>query len=153
MARRTKREMEKMNNFCRLYLLSNKLDPHAAYEEMVKEHLGSGQMIPYYIKGIKDFINVSQELAAELNYKERMKKKDQERQSEKETIINYIMNISKEDINKIWKEYNKKVTHSEKLNIVDVHMCIHTDDMKESYIDQSTINTFTKIYNDQLQPV
>lgn len=151
MARRTKREMEKMNNFCRLYLLSNKLDPHAAHEEMVKEHLTSGTMIPYYIKGVKDFIQVSQELAVELNRKEQMKKADKERFEAKETIARFILKLTKEEVYSLYKEYKDKVSNSHKLVLIDVYHLKAAEDFKNEYIDQQMINAFTQIYRDQLQ--
>ena len=79
MARRNKREMELMKNDVTFYLLENKLDPHKAHEAMIKEYLESGQPIPYYIKGIKDFIKISQQLAIELDRKEQSETNDRVR--------------------------------------------------------------------------
>lgn len=152
--RRNKRDMQRMENEVRLYLLSNKLDPHAAYDEMVKDYLTTGQSIPYYIKGIKDFIKVSQVLAVELNRKEQMKKADREQAEQKEIIINYMLNLSKEDIKGIYKKYKDKVSHSDKLVIIDMYNLIWSDykpDKKD--INQHEINVFSRIYNDSLQPV
>lgn len=77
--RRTKREIELMKNECTYYLLQTKLDPHKAYDLYIKEYLENGLQLEYYIKGIKDFINVSQELAVKLKHKEAMKKSDKEK--------------------------------------------------------------------------
>ncbi len=146
MSRRTKKDMELMESEVRYYLLQTNNDPHAAHEKMIKEYLTSNQSIPYYIKGVKDFIKVSQQLAIELNRKEQMAKKDKERYEQKETIINYILSLSLEDIKTIYKQYKDNVTHSDKLNIVDVYNLIYSNDMQEKYINQSIINTFSTIY-------
>jgi hypothetical protein len=154
MARRTKREMELMKNDVTFYLLENKLDPHRAHEAMIKEHLESGQPIPYYIKGVKDFIKISQQLAIELDRKEKMAKRDREKAEQKETIINYILNLSKDEIKDIYKKYKDAVSHSDKLVLHDVYVMKYTDyEMSKKDIDQHMINVFTRIYNEQLQPV
>lgn len=149
-SRRTKNELAKMNNEVRLYLFQTNLDYYKAYDLFIKDHLENNMQLPYYIKGIKDFKAVSEEMAVELNRKDQMAKKDQQRAEAKEIIIQYILNLSKDDVKMIWKEYKDKVNHTDKLNIVDITSCILNDEMKEAYINQSTINTFTKIYHDQL---
>jgi hypothetical protein len=149
MARRTKREMELMKNDVRYYLLQTNLNAHAAHEMMIKECLTSGNPIPYYIKGVNDFIKVSQELALELNRKEQMRKADKARYEAKETIINYILNLTVEEAKSIYKEYKDIVSHTDKLNLVTVCNCLFTGELTENEIDQSTINTFTTIYKDK----
>lgn len=152
MARRTKREMEKMNNECRLYLFQTGLNYHKAYDLFVKDHLENGLQLPYYIKGIKDFKEVSEELAVELNKKEFMKKQDQQRAAAKDEIKKYIINLSKEDIKAIYKAYKDNVSHSDKLVIVDMYTTIWSDyKLTEKDIDQHMINVFSNIYRDQLQ--
>lgn len=145
MARRTKQEMEQMRLDVRYYLYQTNNNPHAAFDLMIKEHLHSGQSMPFYIKSIKDFIKVSQELALELGRKEQMAKRDKELAMAKESVISYIMNLSKEDIKSIYRNHKDSVTHSQKLVLHDVYMMIHSDDMQEKYINQSTINVFSKI--------
>lgn len=150
--RRTKRDMESMQLECRYYLLQSNNDPHKAYDNFIKYHLENKIILPYYIKGIKDFIKVSQQVAIELNRKEQMKQSDRERTEEKEEIINYILNLSKDDIKAIYKQYKDKVSHSDKLVIHDVYFTIWSNyEITKKDIDQHTINVFTNIYNDQLQ--
>lgn len=152
MARRTKREMELMNGDVRYYLLQTNNDYHKAHELMIKEYLESHQPIPYYIKGVKDFIKVSQELALELNRKEQMAKRDKEQYDRKQEIINYIMSLSTNEMKAIYKEYKDIVRNSDKLVLHMVYMAIYNNDLKEKDIDQHTINVFTEIYQDkQLQ--
>lgn len=146
MSRRTKQDMNLMESEVRYYLLQTNNNPHLAHEKMIKEHLENAQPIPYYIKGVKDFIKVSQQLAIELNRKEQMNKKDKERYEQKETIINYILSLSLDEIKTIYKTYKDNVTHSDKLNLHEVYMMIHSNDLHEKYIDQSIINTFSTIY-------
>lgn len=150
--RRTKRELEQMENEITSYLLQNKLDPHKAHEAMIKEYLESHQPIPYYIKGVKDFIKVSQKLAVKLNRKEQMKKTDRERAEQQDEIKEYIMSISKEEAKKIYRQYKDKVTHQEKIILIDVYICKNGNDFLKSYIDQPMINLFGKIYNESFKP-
>lgn len=149
MARRTKREMELMNDDCRYYLLQTNNDPHKAHELMVKEHLTSAQMIPYYIKGVKDFTTVSQELANEWNRKEQMKKSDKARFEQKETIINFIINLTVEEMKSIYKEYKDNVCHADKLSLMNVYNFKAMNDFNVKDIDQPIINAFKTIYTDK----
>jgi hypothetical protein len=152
MTRRTKRDMELMKDDCIYYLLQTKNDPHKAYDLFIKEHLESKQMIPYYIKGIKDFNKVSEELAVKLNQKEQMKKADQQRYEDKQTIINFIISLTDKETYKLYKEYKDKIVNSDKLVLVDVYNMKAAEDFQEKYIDQHMINVFTPIYKESLQP-
>lgn len=152
MTRRTKREMQKMNNEVRLYLLQTGLNYHKAYDLFIKDHLENTFHMPYYIKGIKDFKTVSEEMAVEMNRKEQMAKKDQQRAAEKDNIKGYVLNLSKEDIKAIYKEYKDQVSQSDKLVLTEVYMMKWSDcELTEKDIDQHTINVFSRIYKDQLQ--
>jgi hypothetical protein len=146
--RRTKLEMDKMRNTCTAYLLQTKLDPHKAYDLYIKEYLENGLQLEYYIKGIKDFIKVSQELKVKLKHKEAMRKADKEKFKKQETIKNYILNLTKEEIKDIYKQYKDKVSHAEKLELVNLVNFIYYGDMQEKYINNIMINLFAKIYND-----
>lgn len=149
MARRTKHDMELMKGDCIYYLLQTNNDAHKAYDLFIKEHLEAAQSIPYYIKGIKDFISVSQELAIEWNRKEQMKKADKQRYEQKEVIINYIDNLTFDEMKTIYKEYKDTVTHSDKLVLMDVYMLKGNNDFKTKDIDQQMINVFQNIYRDK----
>jgi hypothetical protein len=113
--RRNKNDMRLMENECTYYLLQTGNNPHKAYDLFIKEHLESNQTFPYYVKGMKDFLKVSQDLAIKLNQKEQMKKADQNRVEQKEIIIKFIMDLSATETYKLYKEYKDKVTQSEKL--------------------------------------
>lgn len=148
MTRRTKREMELMKDDVTYYLLQTKLKAHQAHELMIEEYLTSGTPIPYYIKGVKDFIKVAQELAIQLNRKELMAKKEQERANQQEIIIDYIMNLTTEEMKVIYSTYKNSVSHSDKLVLNDVYLMIYSNDLDKKYVDQHIINVFSIIYND-----
>jgi hypothetical protein len=151
MARRTKREMELMKGDVTYYLLQTNNEPHKAYDLFIKEHLESGEWLPYYIKGNKDFIQVSQELAVELNRKDQMKKADKEKYESKQTIIKFIMDTTVQEMKEIYKQYKDKVSQSDKLVLHEVYSMKFQNEYKEKYIDQHTINVFQTIYR-ELQP-
>ena len=108
MKRRNKNDMERMKSDCRYYLLQTNNKPQTAFELMVKEHLESGQSIPYYIKDIKDFIKVSQDLALELGRIEQMNKKDQEKANYKESVKKQILSLSVSNMKEIYNLFKKK---------------------------------------------
>jgi hypothetical protein len=152
MARRTKREMELMKDDATYYLLQTNNDHHKAYDLFIKEHLEVGQSLPYYIKSNKDFLIVSQELAIEWNRKEQMKKADKERFESKQTVINFIINLSVNELKEIYKQYKDNVPQSDKLVLMDVYMMKAGNDFQEKYIDQQMINVFQTIYREIKQP-
>lgn len=141
--RRTKTELLQMENTCKLYLLEVKNDPHKAYDNFIKENLISG--LPYYIKGIKDFIKVSQILAVELNRVDQMKKADKQRAASKEEIINKILSLSLEEIKSIYKEYKDKGTNADKLILVDMYHLKNNNELNKKAIDERMINTFSNL--------
>ncbi|ALS22267.1 hypothetical protein [Paenibacillus naphthalenovorans] len=118
--RRTKRDIENMRHECTMYLLQYKLDPHKAFEAMVKDCLISGQSIPYYIKGIKDFIRVSEELKVKLSRTEKEEEKEQ-----KENPIDKLKKITPEqykaEIMPIFKQQTDKEI---KISLVNLWQCI-----------------------------
>src|SRR5690606_18662847 len=105
---------------------------------------------PYYIKGMKDFLQVSQELAVELNRVDQMKKKDREYKASQDTIKEYVLGLSKNDIKSIYSVYKDKVTQSEKLILVDIYTLIYNECLDDKCINQSCINLFRRIH-DELQ--
>lgn len=153
MTRRTKQDMEFMKNDCIYYLLQTNNDYHKAYDLFIKEHLENGKTLPYYIKGNKDFLFVSQQLAVEWNRKEQMDNKNKEIAEKKDVIINYILNMSKDEIKAIYKQYKNEVSPSEKIILVDVYTLIFNDAIEERNIGQNYINLFDTIYQEQLQTV
>jgi superfamily I DNA and/or RNA helicase len=150
--RRNKRDMELMKDDCTYYLLQTKNDYRKAYDLFIKDHLENKRMIPYYVKGIKDFLKISEELAIKLNQKEQMKKADKQRYEDKQTIVNFIMNLTVEEMKVIYKQYKDIVSKSDKLVLHEVYFFKYENEFQEKHIDQHVINVFTPIYKESLQP-
>ena len=140
MSRRTKQEMESMRNFVKLDLLANKNDPHKAFESMIKEYLEDGKQIPHYIKGIKDYIKMSE--SEEMQYLFNRKKKEDESNNNRIKVENDIKSMSIETMKTIYRTYKDKVSHYHKLNLHDVYMMIYHNDF-HGFSDEH-INTFTE---------
>lgn len=146
MARRTKEEMFKMKNDVTYYLLQTKLDPHSAHELMIKEYLGSGKMIPYYIKGVKDFINVSQDLALELKKEELMRKKDKEEFKQKQDIVSHILKLSLDELKQIYKESKNKIPKYEFLELHSLLVIKAVEgEIKKNDLNDILVNFFKRI--------
>ncbi|MGE7840740.1 hypothetical protein ACQKNX_08105 [Lysinibacillus sp. NPDC093712] len=146
MTRRTKEEMFRMKNDITYYLLQTKLNPHNAHELMIKEHLESGRMIPYYIKGVKDFISVSQDLALELNKEELMRKKDKEQYKQKQDTVSYILELSLEEIKQIYKESKNKIPKHEFLELHTLLMIKAVEgEVKKNDVNTTLVNLFQRI--------
>lgn len=146
MARRTKEEMQRMKSDATYYLLQVKLDPHTAHELMVKECLENNRPIPYYIKGVKDFIGVSQELAVILNKEELMSKKEKAKFTQKNEIINHIVGLSLAEIKEIYKEYKSKIAKHEYMELHTLLLIKGVEgEIKKSDVNDVIINLFSKI--------
>lgn len=148
MSRRSKRDMELMKLDVRYYLLQTNNNYHKAYDLFLKDYLTRGEMLPYYIKGMKDFLNESQVLALELNRMDQMNKRDREIQLDKNKVIDYIMSMSIEDIKHIYKAYKNDVSSSDKLILHDMYMMIYSNELDVKHISESTIRLFRMIMND-----
>jgi len=68
MVRRTKEQLNQASRLIKLYLSDTQNDPHNAWDEYIKFYLVSGQSLPTFINGIKDFIKVSKEYQKEFEY-------------------------------------------------------------------------------------
>lgn len=148
MSRRSKRDMELMKLDVRYYLLQTNNNYHKAYDLFVKDYLTRGKMLPYYIKGIKDFLNESQVSALELNRIDQMNKRDKAIQLDKNKIIDNIMSLSIDDIKHIYRTYKDDVSSSDKLVLHDMYMMIYSNELDVKHISESTIRLFRMIMND-----
>lgn len=145
--RRTKREMSLMRDDAKFYLLLTNNNPHRAFEMMIKENLESGSQIPYYIKGVKDFIEASKDLALELNRTGEMRKKDRLKAEDDNKVRERIASLSLDEVKKIYNEHKDIVRHSDKLNLHHVYFQVFTDGHIEvDMIDESTVRTFQRIF-------
>ncbi len=145
--RRTKREMSLMRDDAKFYLLLTNNNPHRAFEMMIKENLESGSQIPYYIKGVKDFIEASKDLALELNRTGEMRNKDRLKAEDDNKVRERIASLSLAELKKIYNEHKDIVRHSDKLNLHHVYFQVFTDGhIKVDTIDESTVRTFQRIF-------
>jgi len=104
--RRYKQDMNNMRNVVDSYLLFNNNNPHAAYNQYIKDHLLSGKTLPYFINGIKDFVNVSRDKSNN-TYLQTMKRIETKKNinQEKQELLN---SLSEEYyIEKIMPAYKK----------------------------------------------
>lgn len=104
MKRRNKDNMEQMKDLVSYYLTFSNNDPHKAYDEYIKEHLLSGKQLPYFIKGLEDFIKVAKQKEVEKQIKEEKEMQQIRNEDGKELlIIRYTED--QEGLNKALKEY------------------------------------------------
>lgn len=121
--RRTKKEMEMMESMVALYLMPNGLDPYKAYNEMIKEYLITGQQIPYYVKGIKDFIKVANKL----------KQKREESYNVNDKLNQFkevLQSMTSQDFKRIYDKHKDNADKQDRIALVDVYNMIHFNEIK-----------------------
>jgi len=130
--RRNNQDMELMRDTVNSYLLLNNNNPHAAWNEYIKDHLLSGKTISYYIKGLKDFITVSKDNKNNtyLQTVERIEKRksiDQEKQELLDSLTEefYINTIMPE-----YKKLDEKKDRNTRMAIVGLWWAINQKDIK-----------------------
>jgi len=132
--RRTKSDMQKAANTCRLFLLADN-NPHTAYNQYIKEHLLSGQSFPYYIAGIKDFITASKVLESDILSIKAERERSESRENEKQTELEKIKSLSIEQVLKAYKQ----AEGNQKLELCSLSMMVYRQDF--TGITQSEIYT------------
>jgi len=136
MARRTKLELEAASRLIKLYLADTENDAHNAYNEYIKFYLISGQNLPGFIKGIKDFIKVSEQYKKEYEYKQQL---EQQRQNNKTLELDYtekIKGLTKEGDYQRVKENYSTATGNNKLALCSLMHYLHNKGIgnsKEEY--------------------
>lgn len=142
--RRTKIEIEWMKQEVMEYLLKTNNDPHKAWDLYIKHHLENNILMPHYIKGIKDFLLVAEEIKEEnqkqvYEEKKKLELKDYQEQLSKITIEKY-----KNELYPIFKTMSNK----EKQSMVHLWSCVITRDFK--MIEWGDVRVFKKykIIND-----
>jgi hypothetical protein len=121
--RRTQTEMQYAWDEAYYFLIQNNNDPQKAYNAMIKDYLVRGKPIPYYIKGIKDFIKVSNDIKQAQIIK-------QQQEEEKENIEIKLRQIS---INQWYKYWDKYKSHSNKdirIALVNFRHALEDNDFK-----------------------
>lgn len=140
--RRTKMEMLWMKKEVKQWLIRNGNDPHKAWDDYVKYHLTNNLSMDYYIKGLKDFINVSADLADQMT-KEKIKKEYKEKmEQKKERLINELKEMPKDAAVKLWKTNKNKLSNKDKITLVDIVNMVIAQDYN---IDQRHLNLLQKI--------
>lgn len=145
MARRTKNDIKMMKSVVKSYLRKNENKPHQAFEYMVKEHMENGKSIPYYIKDIHDFKQCSKEMELESKREEEIENVKKENSKKKESIKEIVANFSIDEIKNIYNVNKHKVSKNDLINIHDVYLMIFNKEIKSEEIDDSTVNTFSRI--------
>lgn len=137
--RRTKLDMKWMKEDVTEYLSRSNNNPHKAFDLFIKEHLERQSLLPHYIKGIKDFINVSATYQAELDKQQAEKEHRQNIKANKEQIVQTLNTMSANDFKPLYMEYKDKVSNSDKLNLVTIYTMIHQQDFRG--FDETLLNT------------
>lgn len=137
--RRTKREIENMTHECTMYLLNHRLDPHKAFEAMVKDYLMSGETIPYFIKDIKDFIKVSEQLKVKMGKKESVKS---DKENPLDTIKLITLDQYKEHIKPLFKSIESKEL---KISLIHLMDSIIAKDFSSQMLTQSDIRNIDSV--------
>jgi len=132
--RRTKQDMAKAANTCRLYLLSDN-NPHHAYDQYIKDHLLSGRSFPYYIQGIKDFITASKLLESDIMAIKAERERSKNQGNEKQTELEKIKSLSIEQVLKAYKQ----AEGNQKLELCSLSMMVYRQDFVG--LNQSEIRT------------
>ena len=135
MVRRTKAELETASRLIKLYLADTENDPHQAYNEYIKFYLISGQQLPKYIKGIKDFIKVSTQYQKEYEYKQQLEQQKQDNKVLEQDYIEKIKELTKEgDYQKVKESYST-ATGNNKLALCSLMNYLHNKELgiKENY--------------------
>ena len=146
--RRTKDDMLQMESDCRYWLTYHTIDlnPHTAYNEYIKYYLESGNRLPHYINGIKDFINISKKMKEEQIRKEQQEQRKQEMKEQQEDIINKILSLPVEQFITAYRQAKETGTEKHKMALCDMAMLQKAGELKEKHITSYYINV-CRIYN------
>jgi len=139
MTRRDKHDMELMRDTANSYLLLNNNNYHAAWNEYIKDHLLAGKIMPYYIKGLKDFITVSKDNKNNtyLQAVERIETKRNIDQEKQEIIDNITEDYYKDVILPVYKKLDEKKYQNTRMAIVGLWYAINQKDIK--YINNNEL--------------
>jgi len=135
--RRTKMEMLWMKKEVRKWLIRHGNNPHKAWDAYVAHHLKNNLVMDYYIKGLKDFVNVSNELTGQMEKAKRKKEYRAKMQHRKARMINELKKLSKDDAVRLWKTNKDKFNSTDKLTLADIVSMIIAQDYN---IDQRHLN-------------
>lgn len=132
--RRTKSDIQRMESDVRYYLMYNSLDGHKAYDNYIKDHLLSGQPLPYYIKGIKDFLKYESIMKVEQEQREQQKIREREEKEQRKSTIEQIQAIPVENFITAYKQAKETGTENHKMALCDMAMLQKAGELKEKFI-------------------
>lgn len=153
MKRRTKLDMKWMKEDVSEWLEKTNNDPHKAWDEYCKHLVMNNYLRSHYIRGKEDFIKISKEFETEMKREQEIKEQKEIYKQNKQIVIDFIMNLSFDEMKAIWNKYKNNVPKSDKLVLQEVYSMKYDNSYEKNYIDQQVINVFTKIYKESLQPV
>lgn len=140
--RRTKTEMAQMREEVKQWLLRHDNNPHKAWDAYVAHHLKNNLIMDYYVKGLKDFVNVSNELTDQMAKAKRKKEYKNKMEENKKRLIHELKKLSKDDAVRLWKTNKNKFNSKDKLTLTDIVSMVIAQDYN---IDQRHINLLQKI--------
>lgn len=136
--RRNKKEMECMKNLVNIYLIDNQNDPYKAYNAYIKWHLLNNVELPSYIKGLKDFVKLSNEKMPLYEHGEKLEEKIKLEEESKKSIKEEVLKISIEQAKNAWCKVKQSGTDKEKITISDLYY----------HVSNGMIDTWDYNYND-----
>jgi len=114
--------MTKAANTCRLYLIQES-NPHKAFEQYIKDHMISGQPMPYYIQGVKDFITASKVLESDILAIKAERERVENREESKQTDLDKIKLL---DAMVIFQTYKIAKTNEQKMELCDLYHSVNS---------------------------
>lgn len=144
--RRTKLEMNWMRTDVTEWLLKSGNNPHKAWDAYIKYHLENKMLMDHYIRGIKDFNAVSEELAKEMQQEKEEKEYKEQLKRDKAALTDELKQLTPEQGKALWKENKATVSESDKITLVDmVNMIMN----QEYWIEEKHLRLYEKL---QMQP-
>jgi len=128
--RRNKQDMELMQMEVNYWLLLNKNNPHKAYDEFIKDHLRRGKSFPYYVTGLKDFVQVSNDKKNNdyLQYEDRKETKKTAEEQKEELLNTITEDYYKQFILPVYKNLDDSNKNT-KMAIISLWYAVTTKDI------------------------
>ena len=143
MGRRSKQELEIAEKIIKSFLEDTNNNPHKAWDEYIKFYLEGGIPLPVYIKGIKDFIKVSERYQTEHEYKKQLEQQKKDNKQLEVDYIDKIKNLSLEsDYPRVRDEYYKSSNQEHKMALVNLMFCIKDTNKNDWQFTANEIRIF-----------
>lgn len=149
--RRNKDEMEQMRGVVNSYLLANNNDPQKAYNDYIKYFLCNNISLPYYIKGLKDFIKLSEDKKHNeyilLNEIKKEKELNIVKEEYKIGFKNFLNNMPINEIKSLWKNNKTNMTEHEKSTFIYFYTTKSNNEFRYEDFNNNEIMTLRSIFN------